>query len=117
MAEITSPFQDAGIFDTHTATIDWADGSPPETAALEQDAGSGEVSGSHLYLDDQIYGAVVCVTDNAGDTGCAEVEVVVNNLAPTLVAFFERDSILVNPDDVYVVYGVAGMNHTAVDQH
>ena len=38
-------FSDAGANDTHTAQIDWGDG----TAVVASNVGTGTVSGSHAY--------------------------------------------------------------------
>ena len=53
--------------DTHTATIDWGDG----TAVVSRDgharaAGSGSVAGSHVYADNGTYTVTVTVTDDDG---------------------------------------------------
>jgi len=42
-------FVDPGILDTHTATIDWGDGSSGPAQA-SQESGVGEVNASHLFL-------------------------------------------------------------------
>ncbi len=78
-------YADPGTADTHTATVDWDDGSPVEPVAVEGFEGAGLLTGgSHSYLDAGTYSVEVCVTDDDGDTGCdtLEVEVVVANWAP-----------------------------------
>jgi hypothetical protein len=54
---------DAGVLDTHTATIDWGDGSGVEPATVM----SGTVIGSHPYPIFGTYGITVTLTDD--DTG------------------------------------------------
>ncbi len=76
-------FTDAGVDDTHTATIDWGDGSVVEAGAVTQGAGSGSVAGSHAYDIDGSYTVTLTVTDNDGDSATDTLTVTVNNAAPT----------------------------------
>ena len=80
-------FSDPGLTDSHTATIDWGDGTI-EAGLVTEAGGSGSVAGSHLYPDNAPGSAPhtvrICVTDDEGDTGCDELTVQVNN-APPLV--------------------------------
>jgi hypothetical protein len=49
--ELSGSFVDPGLADTHTVTIDWGDGSPPEIVSL--DVGDRSFSGiTHQYVDD-----------------------------------------------------------------
>ena len=68
--------------DTHTAAIDWGDGTPPESGAVDGTAHT--VSGSHLYLDNGVYTVTVTVTDNHGGVGSDTFQVTVNNVPPTI---------------------------------
>ncbi|NIM49516.1 MAG: tandem-95 repeat protein, partial [Gemmatimonadales bacterium] len=88
-------FNDKGTLDTHTATIDWGDGSPLEDGAVSEspfgppgsEAGAdGTVSGSHVYADDEMYTVEVCVTDDDGAITCDTFVVTVENVAPWAVA-------------------------------
>ncbi|MCP5019810.1 MAG: DUF11 domain-containing protein, partial [Ketobacter sp.] len=82
-AELEMLFSDAGIADTHIATIDWQDGTTG-AATVDEDGGSGTVSGSHTYLDDADLEVEVCVTDDDGGTGCGSLPVTVVNAPPAL---------------------------------
>ncbi len=89
-------WSDAGELDTHTATTDWGDGSPVEecevtegnvpltllsdTGALLQLNGVGTVSCSHVYPNEGVFTAEVCVTDDDGGTGCDSFQVTVGSL-------------------------------------
>jgi PKD repeat protein len=80
--DISATFSDADIDDTHTATIDWGDGSPPEDGTLSETDGSGTVAGSHTYVDNGSYTATVTVSDGRG-VGQGSLTVTVNNVVPS----------------------------------
>ena len=63
---VTGSFTDIGVLDTHTATVDWGDGTVG-AAALVQGAGSGTIQASHAYAAGGIYTVTLTVTDD--DTG------------------------------------------------
>jgi hypothetical protein len=67
--QINATFTDPGLSDTHSATIDWDDGTP-QAVTVVQGSGSGSLSGSHQYLTTGYYDIVV--TDNDGDPGTGE---------------------------------------------
>jgi predicted extracellular nuclease len=60
-------FTDGDVGDTHTAVIDWGDGTTSAGSVSEAN-GSGTVSGSHVYTTPGIYTIVVVVTDAYGDS-------------------------------------------------
>ena len=76
-------FTDAGTLDTHTATVDWGDGTGTQTAAVTQAAGSGSIAGSHTYADNGSYTVTVTVTDDDGGSASDTFTVTVDNLDPT----------------------------------
>jgi hypothetical protein len=87
-------FNDKGTSDTHTATIDWGDGTGVEAAVVAEipfgppgsTAGAdGTVSGSHVYADDGAYTVTVCVDDDDGAAACDSLIVTVLNVAPVAV--------------------------------
>ena len=80
---LRAAFSDAGILDTHTATIDWGDGeTTPGTVSEEE--GQGVILGQHTYRDDGDGTVEVCVSDDAGDEHCVEIPVAIDNAAPVL---------------------------------
>ena len=56
--------------DTHTAVIDWGDGTI-EPGAVNETGGSGTAAGSHAYGLAGSYGVSVTVTDKDGDSDTA----------------------------------------------
>ncbi|MES1241964.1 MAG: CARDB domain-containing protein [Acidobacteriota bacterium] len=67
-------FTDAGVRDTHTATIDWGDGTV-QAGSVAESNGAGTVSGSHVYAGNGTFVVTVCVTDNGGAQGCDSLQV------------------------------------------
>ncbi len=88
-----STFNDKGTLDTHTATIDWGDGSPVENGTVTESpfgppgstAGADGTAafGGHEYGDNGTYIVTVTVTDDDGGAGSDTLTVTVNNVAPT----------------------------------
>jgi hypothetical protein len=76
-------FSDPGVLDTHTATIDWGDGSAVEAGVVTQEAGGGQVNGNHVYGDNSTYTVTVTVTDDDGGSISGQFTVTVSNLDPT----------------------------------
>ena len=68
LAQVLANFTDAsGGADIHTATIDWGDGLS-DVGTVVESGGSGTVSGSHVYQDDEggPFVVMISVTDNWG---------------------------------------------------
>lgn len=82
---IGAPFSDEGTRDTHSATIEWGDGTTGDGTVEEAD-GSGTVTGSHVYADNGTYTARVTVRDDDGGTGTRTFDVAVDNAAPQVEA-------------------------------
>ena len=89
-----STFNDLGTEDSHTATIDWGDGTGKNAAVVSEtpvgppgstSGADGSVSGSHVYGDNGTYTVSVCVKDDGAET-CDTLEVTVENVAPTVDA-------------------------------
>ncbi len=74
---LTATFTDADAGNTHTATIDWGDGT--NTTGI---VAAGQVSGSHAYADNGAYTVAVTVTDDTGLFGTDLLIATVNNVAP-----------------------------------
>ena len=81
---IAPTFSDVGLIDTHTATIDWGDGTidgpiDPATSPLAP-------LPTHVYADNGTYTVTVTVTDDDGGVGSDTLSVTVDNVAPVVVA-------------------------------
>ncbi len=64
----TANFTDVGVLDTHTATVNWGDGSSSSTGIISETNGSGTVSittsDPHVYATPGNYNVTITVTDN-----------------------------------------------------
>ncbi|MBL7041137.1 MAG: putative Ig domain-containing protein [Pirellulaceae bacterium] len=73
-------FGDAGTLDLHTATIDWGDGSSPESASVVEPVGAslGEVHATHIYSEGGLFTVTITVTDDdlGSDTTMFLVDVI-----------------------------------------
>ena len=73
-------FVDPDVGDTHTATIDWGDGSPVQNGTIFEGVGAGAIGGSHVYADDGTYTVTVHVEDNNGGSDTKSFDVLVKNV-------------------------------------
>ncbi len=76
-------FTDPGGDDTHTATIDWGDGTV-EAGTVNQAANT--VSGSHTYQDNGLFTVTVTVTDDDSGSNSDTFTVNVSNVDPSVNA-------------------------------
>ncbi len=93
MASVVATFTDLGVEDTHTATIDWGDGSPLEQAHLvEPNSPDGSVDATHTYADDGTYTVTLTVQDDDDGIDTETLMVTVTNVAPELDAGPDREA-------------------------
>ena len=64
--EITLSFRDRNPGDSHTATVDWGDGSGPQAVSLREYRGRGELRATHTYAAEGDFDVVVRVRDSTG---------------------------------------------------
>ena len=86
-------FNDPDSHQTHSAFINWGDGTPAESGTVGDTpsaGGSGTVSGSHVYADDGVYTVTVIVCDSQDACDSDALTVTVNNVAPTVNAGSDR---------------------------
>jgi hypothetical protein len=81
----TGGFTDPGKLDTHTATLDWGDGTPPDTYSFA--AGDpGDTTDTHAYSAAGTYTITYSVSDDDGGTSSLSVQVTVETAAQALSA-------------------------------
>jgi hypothetical protein len=83
---ITVPFTDPGTNDTHTATIDWGDGSGSTAGTVGEVAGSGNVTGAHYYAADNHYNVTVTITDDDGGLAITSGSVLSDTTPPAITS-------------------------------
>lgn len=85
VVNVSASFTDLGTLDTHTATINWGDGTV-EPAAVTEAGGAGTATGAHVYRDNGRYTVTVSVRDDEGAAASKEFGVQVANRAPVVEA-------------------------------
>src|SRR5262249_4160711 len=73
----TAPFSDTGRHDTHTCSVDFADGTPPATGTVSENPGSGTCTASHTFSALGAHNVLVRITDDDGAAATAVVKVVI----------------------------------------
>lgn len=74
---VSGTFIDPDTADTHTATINWGDGSS-SPAIITESGGAGTIRGTHIYANGGIYTITVTLFDNHGasDTETTEAAII-----------------------------------------
>lgn len=62
---VSASFTDADVLDTHTAIIQWGDGTTSD-ATISESGGAGSLSGSHAYATGGQFTITVTLSDNHG---------------------------------------------------
>src|SRR6185436_1814973 len=108
-------FTDAGVLDTHTATINWGDGTPTTPGTITEIAGFDVITGTHSFPDNGGFTVRVCATDDDAGTGCDNVPAQVRNLAPVVEAGEKVLTAPGQPVPVHATFTDAGRadTHTA----
>lgn len=84
----TMTFSDAGILDTHAGSIDYGDGTTPESGIVVGSGGGGTISGNHIFGNGGTNTVTVTLDDDDGGSDRVTFQVVVDspNLAPLVDA-------------------------------
>lgn len=80
---LSSTIADDGLLDRHTATVQWGDGSPAETAKVTSGAGWASLVAAHRYGNAGTYRAELTVTDDDG--GSVRRELTLTAARPTSI--------------------------------
>jgi hypothetical protein len=89
---VTGTFSDVGVNDTHTATIDWGDGTAPTPVTITEvlGSGTGSFTATHQYLDDtgagpsNAFAITLTLMDDDNGVVTASRSVQVNDVAPVV---------------------------------
>jgi PKD repeat protein len=99
---VDATFLHPGVLDTHTAVIDWGDGSPVVAVPVSQwatgPAGApksttGTIRNKHVYADDGQYAVTVSVIATHGGIATDTFTVTVGNVAPTVDAGHDQTTL------------------------
>ena len=102
-------FSDPGAADTHTATIDWGDGSGAVSGTTTGTGGAGSVQGSHEYTDFGEHTITACVTDHDGAESCATAgfRVLADLVCPDpVLPFVDVSSLSFAVGDIGCIFGL-----------
>ena len=102
---LTGTITDPGTQDSFSGTVDWRDGSSPETFTLP--AGSTALSLPHTYTQGGVYPAQVTVSDNHGGTGDAATGLISVNGPPVFKSDDPGDGVV--GQDVGYQFGAKGL--------
>jgi hypothetical protein len=108
-------FTDPNGADTHTAAIDWGDGTS-EAGTVAESSGSGTVSASHVYQDDDggPFTVTVTVTDNSNVSDSDTLTVTVSNVDPVADAGANQS---IASEATFVLAPATFTDVSAVDTH
>jgi Ca2+-binding RTX toxin-like protein len=95
---------DPGHADTHTAQVDWGDGTVAPVTVTPTGPGTATVTGAHTYAQPGAYAVTLTVTDDDGGTATAEATVT----AGCTITGTEGDDVLVGGPRADVLCGLGG---------
>ena len=111
---ITPTFTDAGVLDTHTASIDWGD----ESEETPVDPAVSPMSVDDSYADNGVVTVTITVTDNGGGITTETLTIIVANVEPEVEAgddliAFAGDSVTIEPS--FIDAGLADAHAATID--
>ncbi len=118
---ISAIFSDVGVDDTHTAVVDWGDGTR-SVATVTEAGGNGLLTASHIYDNDpQITGTftdaiVATVTDIDGASGTSSGSVTVTAAAPVVEDLFLNQATINEGGSVTLTGRISDLSLMATSQ-
>jgi len=102
----TAAFADVGVLDTHTAIVDWGDGSTPQALTVTPGGGAGTATGNHAYAAGGKYTITLTLTDDDGGSHTATTTAVVsgvglNNGTLFIIGGLRNDEVFVSRDLIW----------------
>lgn len=83
LVALTTAFTDAGVIDTHKATIDWGDGAPPDVNPVPADGtGWGSLTAAHVYRAVGPHTVRVTISDDDLGEAKASADVTITKAGP-----------------------------------
>jgi hypothetical protein len=80
LVDFSATFTDLGGLDTHTAIVNWGDGS---SSAATVDQNSRTITAEHVYADNGDYTVTLSLSDDSNATGSTQTTAAIANIAPT----------------------------------
>jgi tetratricopeptide (TPR) repeat protein len=108
---LTGSFSDAGVADTHSATINWGDGNVTDLGAVNQ---SEAMTATHAYLAAGTYTITLTVTDDDGGAGAATFDLPVLDPEEAIQEAIDELRDLANDPDI-TPEAAAAMNDALED--
>jgi hypothetical protein len=95
---LTGHFTDPAILDTHTATVNWGDGTQSTGTVTEPgSSGTGQVTASHYYAETGTYTITLTVTPSHGSAATLTASRGISNANPTVTGAGTQTVILNQP--------------------
>jgi len=114
VALVTTSFTDLGILDTHSGTLNWGDGSPPEALPVSaQGTGWGTLVASHVYATAGAYPVTITITDD--DNGSATTTVAGLQVIAPVALWANSNATDAAMESTSGVVTVTGLTHTNDD--
>jgi hypothetical protein len=108
--DLEGSFTDVGTLDTHTAILNWGDGTSQtetEFASFSDCLGgvTGTLQTNHIYTDDGSYTITLDITDKDGDVGTTTSQIEVVDAADAVAAVAEALLPLADDPDIQTAIG------------